>query len=45
MLAERDDDEQRGGIAALLLWSAGISPHSAKVVHQCERPRRRGDCL
>ncbi len=20
-------DEQRGGIAALLLWSAGISPH------------------
>jgi hypothetical protein len=27
MLASIADDEQRGGIAALLLWSAGISPH------------------
>jgi hypothetical protein len=27
MLASIANDEQRGGIAALLLWSAGISPH------------------
>jgi hypothetical protein len=29
LLANIADDEQRGGIAAFLLWSAGISPHEA----------------
>jgi hypothetical protein len=28
LLAGVAADEQRGGIAALLLWSAGISPHA-----------------
>jgi hypothetical protein len=29
LLANVADDEQRGGIGAFLLWSAGISPHEA----------------
>jgi hypothetical protein len=29
LLASLADDEQRGGIAALLLWSGGIAPHAA----------------
>jgi hypothetical protein len=29
LLANLSNDEQRAGIAALLLWSAGISPHEA----------------
>jgi hypothetical protein len=32
MLASIANDEQRGGIAALLLWSAGISPHETEAV-------------
>ena len=30
VLSAIDDDTTRGGIAALLLWSAGISPHEAE---------------
>lgn len=29
LLASVADDEQRSGIAALLMWSAGISPHES----------------
>ena len=30
LLASVADDEQRGGIAALLVWSAGISAHPSE---------------
>jgi hypothetical protein len=32
ILANIANDEQRGGIAALLLWSAGISPYHGERV-------------
>jgi hypothetical protein len=32
MLAGLEDDEQRGGFAALLFWKASISPHSSAAV-------------
>lgn len=34
LLASQKDDEQRGGVCALLVWSAGISPHRAETVTQ-----------
>ncbi|MCA1701818.1 MAG: hypothetical protein LC808_00520 [Actinobacteria bacterium] len=32
VLSAIDDDETRGGVAALLLWAAGISPLPAETV-------------
>ena len=34
LLASVDNDEQRAGIAALLFWNSGISPHPAEPVQR-----------